>query len=135
MRLSALFLLVVFLPFQAFAGSEGWQFVHSVGGIAVGKPELQPSGWSLPVRADVSGLTAITSKPSTLNSALVCERTDAAVERLNIYLTIVSGLVRSGYTSLCPPANLGILSPGKYRVFYRGPCEPPVELSEVSVGL
>jgi hypothetical protein len=135
MRLSALLLLAILLPSSALAGSEGWQFVQSVGGIAVGKPKHSSSGWSLPVRADVSGLTAVTVKPTALNSSLVCERTVAAVEGRNIFLTIVSGLVRSGYTPLCPPADLGRVAPGQYRVFYRNLGESPVELSGVSLGL
>jgi hypothetical protein len=135
MRLFALLVLAVLLPSPAFARAEGWQFVQSVGGITVGKPEHLPSGWSLPVRADVSGLTAVASKPTTLNSALICERIVAVVEGRNIFLTIVSGLAHSGSTSLCPPANLGNPAAGQYRVFYRGPSESPVELPGVSLGL
>lgn len=127
-------LLLVLLPTSVLAGSEGWQFVQSIGGIAVGKPEPLSSGWSLPARADVSGLTAVTLKPTTLNSGLVCERTVATVEGRRIFLTVVSGLARSGYMARCPPANLRHVAAGQYRVFYRGPDESPVELSEVSIG-
>ena len=134
MRSFALILSVLLLPLTALARSEGWQFVQSVGGIAVGKPEHLPSGWSLSVRADVSGVTTVTLKPTALNSALACVRTFAVVEGRNIFLTIDSELVRSGYTSRCPSANLGRVADGQYRVFYRGPSEPPIELSEVSIG-
>lgn len=134
MRPFALILSVILFPSTVLARSEGWQFVQSVGGISVGKPEHLPTGWSLPVRADVSGLTVVTLKPTTMNSALVCVRTVAVVEGRNIFLTIDSELVRSGYTSLCPSTNLGHVADGQYRVFYRGPSEPPFELSEVSLG-
>ena len=117
------------------AGAEGWNFVQSVGGLAIAAPSHGAGGWNLPVRANVSGLEAVTNKPTTLNSALICERTNASVEGRNIYLTIVSGLARANASVRCPPASLGELPPGKYQVFYRGPGETAIPVGEVSVGL
>jgi hypothetical protein len=135
MRLFAIFLLTILLPLQAFARSEGWQFVQSVGGIAIDTPTKDLSGWAIPVRADVSGLSTITVKPTLLNSALACVHIVAAVEGQAIYITVVTGLVRSGVNPLCPPAQLGNVAAGKYRVYYRGPGEKPIELSEAKIGL
>lgn len=135
MKRIALYLLIATLPVPALADSEGWSFIQSVGGLAVGTPSHSAVGWVLPVRADLSGLKTITAKPTTLNSTLVCERTDAAIEGRNIYITIVSALAHPKTSSRCPPATLGEISAGKYNVFYRGPGETPVYLGEVSLEL
>jgi len=135
MKRIALFLLIAFLPVSVLADSESWSFVQSVGGLAIDTPTHGTHGWVLPVRANVSGLETITAKPTTLNSALICESTNAAIEGRNIYITIVSALVHPKTSSRCPPATLGEISAGKYSVFYRGPSETPVRLGEVSIGL
>jgi hypothetical protein len=135
MKRIALFLLIASLPVSVLAGSESWSFVQSVGGLAVETPSHDTHGWVLPVRVDVSGLKAVTAKPTTLNSALICERTNAAIEGSNIYITIVSALAHPNTSSRCPPATLGEMTPGKYSVFYRGPSETPIRLGEVSIGL
>jgi hypothetical protein len=135
MRRLGLCVLVAALPGYVLAGAESWGFVQSVGGIAVGMPSHRVEGWVLPVRADVSGLEAITANPNTLNSALICEETRAAVEGLNIYVTITSALARPNNSPRCPPVALGEMSRGQYSVFYRGPGEPPVRIGEVSLGL
>jgi len=41
-----------------------WAFVQSVGGIAVGQPIRNAGQWILPVRANVSGVEAITTQPA-----------------------------------------------------------------------
>jgi hypothetical protein len=135
MKRIALCLLIASLPVSVLAGSESWSFVQSVGGLAVGTPSHGTDGWALPVRAHVSGLETITAKPTTLNSALICERTKAAIEGRNIYITIVSALAHPNARTHCPPATLGEISAGNYSVFYRGPSEMPIPLGEVSIGL
>lgn len=137
-------LLASFMCASVFADPENWSFVQSVGGIAVDAPLLAQWGdwgWVMPVRADVSGLQGVTTKPTALNSALICERTDLAVEGRNMYLTIVTAPAPSSdaeggqhATSRCPPLTFGEMIPGKYSVFYRGPGETPVPLGEVSFG-
>lgn len=126
-------LLSCLLPLAANAETRNWSFVQSVGGMSLGAPVRAGTGWSLPITANVSGLEAITQTPTTLNSALVCERTSAVVEDRNIYLAISTGLVRGKYTVNCPSAQLGQVSAGAYRVFYRGPEHKPVLLGEIQV--
>lgn len=135
MRRLGLCVLVAALPGYVLAGAESWGFVQSVGGIAVGMPSHGAKGWVLPVRADVSGIEAITANPTTLNSGLICEETLAAVEGLDIYITITSALARPNNSPRCPPVALGEMPHGQYKVFYRGPDEPPVLIGEVSIGL
>jgi hypothetical protein len=126
------FLAVLSMP--AWAGAENWKFVQSVGGMALGKPALDRPGWVLPVGTNVSGLETVSVKPAAMNSALVCERVDVAIEQRNIYLTVVSGLTRAGASPRCPPAELGRIDGGSYRVFYRGPGDTPVPLGDISIG-
>ena len=135
MRRLALYVLVAALPEYVLAGAESWEFVQSVGGIAVGMPSHGTNGWVLPVRANVSGVEAITANPTTLNSALICEETLAAVEGPNIYITITSAPVRPKNSPRCPPVALGEMPRGQYNVFYRGPGELPIHIGEVPVGL
>jgi len=141
MKRIAFLLLVSSMSVPVFAGPESWSFVQSVGGIRVESPFLLQLGWGLPVRADVSGLQAITVKATTLNSALVCERTDFTVKGRNIYITVVTAPAQPSSapayrnaTSRCPWLTFGEVLPGKYSIFYRGPNETPMPLGEVSFG-
>ena len=119
---------------SAHAEARDWAFVQAVGGLAVESPIRTTNGWSLPIRADIAGIQRITIEPTTMNSGLVCERTDARVEGQSIFIAISSALARKNLSSKCPAAQLGAIAPGHYRVFYRGSGEQPHFLSEVSVG-
>src|SRR5271169_2462329 len=132
--LAALLLLCCALTASASAESDSWDFLQAVGGISVEAPLHSASGWSLPVHANVSGLERVTTKPTTLNSALVCEQTIAKVEGQSIYLTIVPVLAHANFSPRCPSAQLGNLAAGRYRVFYRGSQEQPHFLRDVSIG-
>ena len=108
--------------------------MQSVGGLELGAESVSEGGWSLAVRVNVSGLKEITTKPTVVNSALICESTTVSVEGSNIYLTINTGVARDGYTPLCPSANLGEVEPGSYQVFYRSPNGESQALGEVTLG-
>jgi hypothetical protein len=97
-----------------------WEFIQSVGGIAVGSPIKHNDGsWTLPVSCDVSGLTTITKKPTSLNSALVITDTFARVDGNKIHLTVViNSAQRSKKTAHCTAVNLGKMKPGEYIVVY-----------------
>ena len=111
----------------------GWQSIQAVGGIAFESAEQRPSGWFLPVRVDLSGTDTVTHEPLRLNSSLVCERTSAVIEGINIYLSISARPAHSGLGARCPEANLGALTEGSYRVFYRSRNEPPVFLGDLTI--
>src|SRR3569623_479004 len=89
------------LPLTVSARAENWAFVHSAGGMSINVPFHSEHGWSLPIRANVSGLESISNRATALNSALICERTDAAVVGSSIYLTIITSTAQHGDTSLC----------------------------------
>jgi len=129
-----LLLTSALLSSTAFAKGENWQFVQSVGGLSLGVPERQARAWVLPVQADVSGLASVKRQAVALNSALACVHMQAVVEGRNIFLTVVTGLVRQGSSSRCPSVLLDASLQGHYKVFYRGPDEAPVELSEIELG-
>ena len=112
----------------------GWSAIQSVGGIAAGDPTSTESGWTLPVFANASGLVQVTTKPTALNSGVVCTRTTAAVQSNSVFLTVQTSLPQEGMSAQCPPAQLGPINPGQYKVYYRGPNEEPHFLREVMVG-
>ena len=126
--------LVLCAPIVAAATPQPWTFVVSVGGMTVGDPVQANGAWTLPVQADVSGLETFTSKPTALNSALVCSSVVAKIIDKSIYLTIHSDWVGATKGARCPAAQLGIIPSGAYKVFYKGPQDVPVLLRSVNVG-
>lgn len=116
-----------------FAESRSWQFVQSVGGIEIGIPVQSDNGWILPLRCDVSGLRAITVKPTTLNSGLSCGPVEVVTEGKTIFITLKTDVAGKGRSAVCPAALLGNLPAGKYSVFYRYANENPVALGEISI--
>lgn len=104
-----------------FGTERSWEFMQSVGGIALGKPDRGGEAWRLPLQCDVSGLQSFTVKSTMLNSALVWADTDTRIENQDILITVETGLTGAGKSPICGSANLGNIKPGKYRVMYRDP--------------
>jgi hypothetical protein len=127
--------LVLGIPSIAAATAQSWSFVVSVGGIVIGDAVKANGSWTLPVRADVSGLESFTSKPTVMNSAMVCSGVVAKIVRSDIYLTIHTDPAGVGKNAQCPAVKLGVLPAGAYTVFYQGPEGAPVRLRSVQVGL
>jgi hypothetical protein len=117
----------------ALGGEQTWAFVQSIGGLKVGAPTRQRDSWVLPVVVNVSGLEAITRKPTTLNSALICDRTNVAVKGNSVYVTISTAVTPSEASVHCPPAMLGSIRAGIYAVNYLGPGEAPTPIGEISI--
>jgi hypothetical protein len=126
-------LLSLLLSFAVKAETRTWSFVQSVGGLSIAEPVRVTAGWSLPINANVSGHESVTQAPTTLNSALVCESTSAVVEEGSIYIAISTGLARGQHKVMCPPALLGHIAAGAYRVFYRGPGHQPVLVGKIQI--
>ena len=105
---------------SAARSTRDWQFVQSVGGIAVGTPQRGANGQVLlPVNCDVSGLRAVTASPSAINSGIACEAPAVVVRGRSVYIAVVTSLPSEKVGSArCPDANLGTLAPGRYAVFY-----------------
>ena len=133
MHRTRIVLLSLLLSFAVNAETRTWSFVQSVGGLSIGAPVRVKAGWSLPINANVSGLESVTQAPTTLNSALVCESTSAVVEEGSIYIAISTSLAQGKYKVMCPPAQLGQIASGAYRVFYRGPGHQPVLVGKIQI--
>jgi len=105
-------------PSDIFHG-QPWEFMESVGGVAIGTPSRTPLGTTfLPVICDVSGLTTITQIPTAINSALVVAGIDAKVDGRQILITVGTGLPSETTTSSCSGVDLGEIPAGDYQVFY-----------------
>ena len=122
---SAVFVILLFgfvsIGFSGSSHGKSWEFMESVGGVKIDEPVRDSDGVVyLPVRCDVSGLTAITKAPTSLNSSLVVTGIDTNIENYQIYISVKTGLPQKGSTSSCSGVNLGNVPSGKYQVFYYG---------------
>jgi len=116
--------LIGAIPCLAQAGllswwfGQPWSFMQSVGGIRVTGAERLPDGSvSLDVDCDVSGLRAVTVRPTTLNSAIGVG--GVAVKRRESTLILsVHGAAQA--TCTCPHPTLRSLPAGEYAVAYQG---------------
>lgn len=110
--------------------TRDWGFVQSVGGMAVSMTDPV----TLDVDADVSGLRAVTVKPTIINSALAVRRLDHRIEGNTIYLTLVTGLIDKGMSTSCGSIDLSDTPPGRYTVTYLDPDGTTHHIGEVTVG-
>ncbi|MFZ3129327.1 MAG: hypothetical protein WA136_15055 [Rhodoferax sp.] len=125
------FVVLALLASAAAAQQQPWSFVQAAGGLRLGKPVPRPTGWMLPVEADVSGLSTVTTQPTAVHPALVCRETRAALESQALYITLVTGAAGTGGTPRCAPVFISNGLAGRYTVFYRSAGEAPVRLGEV----
>jgi hypothetical protein len=99
---------------------ESWKFMEAVGGVAIGQPSRKPQSMYLSVRCDVSGLTEITKKPTTINSAISVKSIKTKIEEQKIYISVRTGLVSKNETCMCSGVDLGDIPAGNYEVIYYG---------------
>lgn len=107
---------------EATAERRDFDFIQSVGGIAVGEPRKEGERtWFLPVRCDLSGCTAVTCEPVLINSALAVKELHVRMEEDAVLLWIESCVytdeTRSPRTS---GVRLDDIGPGRYTVLYLG---------------
>ena len=132
-RASAIALCMV-LSTPVWGQARDWAFVQSVGGLSIGEPFHKDGSWHLPVRCDVSGLRTITTKPTSLNSALTCS-TVARVEKDAIYIAVITRLPGSQNSAACPPARLGSIANGRYKVFYSTSSSERISVGDINIAL
>ena len=103
--------------------TRGWNFVQSIGGIAVGTPARNTTGGvSLPIDCDVSGLRTVSVTPSRVNSGIACDPPLARADGQRILVTLnTSPATKKHHDSRCPAADLGPIPAGEYSVLYRDP--------------
>jgi hypothetical protein len=103
-----------------FDTKRDWQFVQSVGGMAIGTPHRDDRKHViLPIRCSVAGET-VTRHPTTGYSGLAFDTPAVRVSSTNVFLTFRTTLPGKR-DAQCPPADLGKLAGGEYAVFYRSP--------------
>ena len=121
----------------AARSSRDWQFIQSVGGIALGSPQRDARRHVLlPIRCDVSGTQTITVRPTAINSALVCEPPVVRVRSSTVLLTIRTTIASDHNSNArCPAADLGALAPGEYSVIYRSPDGSQHPLGSIQIPL
>lgn len=97
-----------------------WDFMQAVGGIKVEtKAKKKDKSIYLPINCDVSGLSAITKKPTTMNSGISVYKIKTKVENNQILVTIIIGPIGlTNSTPMCQSEKLNNVPPGKYDVFY-----------------
>jgi hypothetical protein len=104
-----------------FSTARDWQFVQSIGGLAIGTPHRDDRKHViLPVRCDISGTQTVTVHPTTGYSGLACDLPKVHVHSTNVFITVCTILPGKRDAS-CPPADLGKLAGGDYSVFYSSP--------------
>ena len=104
-----------------FSTSRDWQFVQSVGGLAIGTPHRDDRKHViLPIRCDISGTQTITVHPTTGYSGLACDLPAVHVHSTNVFVTVCT-ILPGKRDSRCPAADLGKLADGDYSVFYLSP--------------
>jgi len=126
-KILLIILTLITLATQSHAGimgwltSEGrdWQFVQQTGGIRIGVPIDRDGKKVLPVEYDVSGLTTVTRKPTTMNSGLAVRKIEAKKKDKQIVLRVFTQLVeKSSITGSQHFADLSGIPAGSYEVFY-----------------
>lgn len=122
--LIAVFLVCLGLRSQAgvfgwlTAEPRDWNFIQSVGGIAI-DPVTQRAGKPmLPVTCDVSGLTAVTCRPTTMNSGLVLRTFDVKHAGKDITIRAVTSVPEGKTVSQTNYIDLSKIRPGTYDVYY-----------------
>lgn len=98
-----------------------WSFVQTVGGMKVGNPQpISKGSWSIPIECDVSGLTTVTTKPTTLNSSLVVKNVKCMTKQDRILIWVVTCVVTERYKESHWTNNITLkgMDKGKYRVQY-----------------
>lgn len=78
-----------------------WEFIQSVGGIAVGQPRLADGNLWLPLTMDLTGNRSITRSPTVSNTGRKCIR--ATLQQTNLLTTPV------GYYDLALQVHSGTL--------------------------
>ena len=96
-----------------------WSFIQTVGGIKIG--DAQPGTnrtWTVPVECDVSGLTTVATKPSTMNSALVVKdvRCEVQPHQLRIWVVTCVATERHNQSHWVKDMILNGIEPGQYQV-------------------
>jgi hypothetical protein len=114
--------------------SRDWQFVQQTGGMRIGVPTENDGRKLLPIDYDVSGLTTVTCKPTTVNSGLAVRRIEADRKNGKIVIRLFTQVVEK--KSVNGPkhfADLSGIPRGSYDVYYEIPGDPQKRLGRIEI--
>jgi hypothetical protein len=126
-KIPLIILTLITLATQSHAGIIGWftskgrdwQFVQQTGGMRIGDPIDRYGKKVLPVEYDVSGLTTVTCKPTTMNSGLAVRKIKAKKKDKQIVLRVFTQLVeKSSINGSHHFVDLTGIPAGSYEVYY-----------------
>jgi len=113
---------------------QDWQFIQQAGGLRVGAPQKLAAGkYRLPVKCDVSGLQAVSVRPTALNSGIAIEKIGYAVQGGTLQLWIVTCAAGGQRSAAVESLVLEGMKPGKYKVQYRDKDLRVVDLREIEI--
>lgn len=115
--------------------ARDWDFVQRTGGIRISEPIQKEGKTLLPVEYDVSGLSAVTRKPTLMNSGLMVRKIEAKREQSRIIIHVVTQVVEKGkHAGPVHYADLNDPPPGKYQVCYQTCADTEKVLGEIEIG-
>lgn len=113
---------------------RNWQFVQDTGGIWIAAVREIAGKKVLPVEYDVSGLTAITRKPTTMNSGLAVRKIATARKGGSIIIQVVTQVVEDKRQAAATHlVDLSDIPPGSYEVFYEIAGDPEKSLGRIEL--
>ena len=134
MKILSLLLLLITASCSAVESTErDWSFVKSVGGLIISQPYKELNKHYLPIKVDVSGLQEITTKPTMLNSALMCSRTGHIIKDKEIHISIYTSLITEAADRSCKSIPLSGIKEGNYTVYYSTNSTEKHELGTVTI--
>ena len=142
--MKALIFLLSFaaLPHASPAGILGWfssqhrdwEFVQRTGGIRIEDARVVEGKKVLPVEYDVSGLSTVTRKPTTMNSGLAVRKIIVSKRNGNLVIKVVTQVVENkNVTGRIHFVDLSAIPPGKYEVFYDVTGDPEKRLGQIEI--
>lgn len=114
--------------------ARDWEFVKKTGGIRVLAPIKMEGRLVLPVEVDPSGLTAITTKPTLMNSGLTVRKIEIRRNGSRLMIRVFTQVAEKGTASGgIHYADLEGVPQGKYTVSYGTEDDPVRTLGEIEV--
>ena len=114
--------------------AQDWDFVQKTGGIRISNPIKKDGKIVLPVEYDVSGLTAVTQKPTLMNSGMTVRKIELKRKGTQIIIRVVTQVAEKGtHAGPVHYADLDDLPPGKYQVYYGTAGDAGKNLGEIEI--
>ncbi len=114
--------------------TRDWSFIQQTGGIRIGVPIEKEGRKMLPIEYDVTGLTTVTCKPTTMNSGLAVRRIEATAKDRQIVIRVVTQVIeKTSKKSTEHFSDLSGIPRGSYDVYYESAGVPEKFLGRVEI--